>query len=223
MLNTAFFIYFMIDTNRDKGLRQIMIEELRKKGIDNELVLSAMLTMPRHYFVSSSFYERAYIDAALPINCGQTISQPFTVAKQTSLLDITPKQKILEIGTGSGYQAAILKTMGGYVYSIERHRVLYEQTKQLFANLSLNIACRLGDGYLGWTEFAPFDRILITCGAPEIPEKLLSQLKIGGILVAPIGEQEQIMTKVVRVSESEWETSLHGHCSFVPMLKNVNY
>ncbi len=211
----------MTDTYRTKGLRKHLMEELKSKGITDINVLEAIAAVPRHYFVPVSLFEHAYSDTALPISCKQTISQPYTVAKQSELLEVEKQLRILEIGTGSGYQAAILRYMGAFVYSIERQRDLYETAKKLFHSLSISIASKHGDGYKGWVEFAPFDRILITCGATELPQTLLSQLKINGILVAPIGEQEQIMTKVVRISETEFETTTHGSFRFVPMVKNA--
>jgi protein-L-isoaspartate(D-aspartate) O-methyltransferase len=211
----------MTDTYRTKGLRKQLVEELKSKGITDPSVLDAMACVPRHYFVPTSLFEHAYSDRALPILCKQTISQPYTVARQTEWMEIKKNLRVLEIGTGSGYQAAILRHMGAYVYTIERQRALYESTKRLFHELSLAIATKYGDGYNGWGEFAPFDRILLTCGAAEIPQVLLNQLKLNGILVAPIGETEQIMTKAVRVSATAVEVSTHGAYRFVPMVKNT--
>jgi protein-L-isoaspartate(D-aspartate) O-methyltransferase len=212
----------MTDTYRTKGLRKHLVEELQNKGIKDKEVLDAIANVPRHYFVPTHLFERAYNDTPLPISCKQTISQPYTVARQSELLEIKKQMRILEIGTGSGYQAAILRYMGAFVYSIERQRDLHEQTKKLFHDLSISIASKYGDGYNGWNEFAPFDRILVTCGAMEIPQTLLIQLKINGILVAPVGEAEQqIMTKTIRLSDTEFETTTHGCFRFVPMLKNA--
>jgi protein-L-isoaspartate(D-aspartate) O-methyltransferase len=211
----------MIDTYRTKGLRQHLVEELKNKGIKDTDVLNAIENVPRHYFVPVSLFGHAYTDMPLPIACKQTISQPYTVAKQSELLEVKGQLRVLEIGTGSGYQAAILRYMGAFVYSIERQRDLYENTKKLFQTLSISVASKHGDGYNGWAEFAPFDRILITCGAVELPQTLLNQLKVNGILVAPVGEPTQIMTKVVRLSDTKFETTWHGNCHFVPMLKNA--
>lgn len=208
----------MEDTFRDKGLRAQMVEDLKSKGINNPQLLEVFHATPRHFFVSESLYGHAYSDMALPISCKQTISQPYTVAIQTQLLEISKNKRILEIGTGSGYQAVILKKMGAYVYTIERHKYIYEETKKLFEKMGLNIASKYGDGYLGWNEFAPFDGIVITCGAAEVPQNLLKQLKVGGILVVPIGVDVQTMTKIVRVSETEYKSSTHGTFRFVPML-----
>lgn len=199
-----------------------MVNDLRSKGITDEHVLYAMLAVPRHCFIPESYGAKAYEDMALPIHCQQTISQPYTVAKQSSLLEGTPHMKVLEIGTGSGYQAAILKAMQMHVYTIERQRQLYEQSQTVFNQLSLHIAGKFGDGYAGWTEFAPFDRILVTCGAAQIPQALLRQLKINGIMVIPIGKEEQTMTKIIRTSDTEYSITQHGSCRFVPMLNNVN-
>ena len=211
----------MTDTYRTQGLRKQLVEELKKKGIQDANVLSAIALVPRHFFLSSSLLEHAYNDVPLPIACKQTISQPYTVARQTELLEVKKNLRILEIGTGSGYQAAILHKIDARVYTIERHRELYESAKQLFQNMSYAIGIKYGDGYKGWEEFAPYDRILITCGAAELPQNLLKQLKPNGILVAPIGESEQIMTKVLKLSEDEFETTTHGNYRFVPMLRNA--
>ena len=211
----------MTDTNQTKGLRKRLVEELKNSGIKDKNVLDAVMNVPRHYFVPVSLLGHAYSDMPLPIHCKQTISQPYTVAKQSELLMVEKQHRVLEIGTGSGYQAAILRYMGAFVYSIERHRELHENVKNLFHSLSISVATKHGDGYNGWTEFAPFDRILITCGATELPQNLLNQLKINGILVAPIGENPQIMTKAVRVSETEFKITRHGEYTFVPMVKNT--
>jgi protein-L-isoaspartate(D-aspartate) O-methyltransferase len=211
------------DTNRTQGLRRQMVEELKEKGIYHAKVLAAMLKMPRHFFVSSSLLEHAYLDTPLPIDCQQTISHPYTVARQTELLEISKNQRVLEIGTGSGYQAAILKTMETFVYTIERQRILYQNVKKRFEQFGLSIGCKYGDGYKGWKEFAPFDRILITCAVSEIPFPLLEQLTIGGIMVLPVGQQdEQTMTKIVKNSLTDFSCTTHGSYRFVPMLKEVN-
>ena len=196
------------------------LEGMRKNEKKNGKKFDIM-NVPRHYFVSMSLFGHAYSDIPLPILCKQTISQPYTVAKQSELLEVEKQHRILEVGTGSGYQAAILHRMGAFVYSIERQRNLYENTKKLFHSLSISVASKYGDGYNGWIEFAPFDRILITCGAVELPQTLLNQLKINGILVAPIGETLQIMTKVIRTSETEFKITEHGEYAFVPMIKNT--
>ena len=211
----------MMDNYRTQGARKQLVDGLKQKGITDIAVLEAIGKVPRHCFIPLSLKERAYMDIALPIACKQTISQPYTVAKQTELLEVKPKHRILEIGTGSGYQSAILKQMGAYVYTIERQRNLYENAKEIFKTLSLSIACMYGDGYKGWVEFAPFDRVLITCGCVELPCELLNQLSIGGILVAPIGDNDiQEMIKVVKKSPVEYTKTSHGSFKFVPMLKN---
>ena len=211
-----------MDNYRTQGLRKQLVEELKTKGVTDGAVLEAISKVPRHCFVSFSLKEHAYADVPLPIACEQTISQPYTVAKQTELLEVKRQQKVLEIGTGSGYQAAILKQMGAYVYTIERHRNLHESTKKNFQTLSLSIASTYGDGYKGWAEFAPFDRILLTCGCLEVPSELLNQLAIGGIFVAPVGSYfEQEMVKIVKISPTEYHKTTHGLFCFVPMLEKM--
>ncbi|MCL2131573.1 MAG: protein-L-isoaspartate(D-aspartate) O-methyltransferase [Lentimicrobiaceae bacterium] len=211
----------MMDSFRTQGSRKQLVEELKAKGISDCAVLEAIGKVPRHCFVSFSLKEHAYADIALPIACKQTISQPYTVAKQTELLEVKRQHRVLEIGTGSGYQSAVLKQLGAYVYTIERQRNLYENTKKTFQTLSLSIASTYGDGYKGWAEFAPFDRVLITCGCLEVPQELLNQLKVGGILVAPVGDNDlQEMIKIVKKSPAEYSKTTHGAFKFVPMLKN---
>jgi protein-L-isoaspartate(D-aspartate) O-methyltransferase len=212
----------MIDSFKEKGLRKKLIEEIRNKGIVNEKVLSAMNNIPRHYFMDSSFVEYAYKDRAFPIAGGQTISQPYTVAFQTQLLNLKPGEKILEIGTGSGYQAAILAEMGAIVYSVERQRELYLSAKALLHELNYNIRLFYCDGYEGLPTYAPFDKILVTAASPVVPEKLKHQMKTGGRLVVPLGGKgTQVMTTVDRISDSEYEISEHGYFSFVPLLKGT--
>lgn len=210
----------MIDSPKDKGSRARLVSELRHKGIDDENVLKAFMNVPRHFFVPVFLQNYAYEDSALPIACNQTISQPFTSAKQTQLLEVEKKQKILEIGTGSGFQAAILKYMGAYIYSVERQRDLYKEAEQRFKILNLHIVQKFGDGNEGWDEFAPFDRILVTCAASSIPEKLFLQLKNGGIMLVPVGEGKQVMTKIIKRENGNHEISVHGDYSFVPMLQD---
>ena len=207
------------DTFRHKGLRKKLIDLLRTKGITDENVLSAMNTIPRHYFFDSSFLEFAYEDKAFPIGSGQTISQPYTVAFQSELLRVEKGMRILEVGTGSGYQASILAEMGARVYTIERQKLLYDTLKTLDPPLNYRIRLFYGDGYAGLPAHAPFDRILITAAAPYIPEALVNQLAQGGILVAPVGKGDsQIMTRVLKISETEIKTETHGTFRFVPML-----
>jgi protein-L-isoaspartate(D-aspartate) O-methyltransferase len=210
----------MMDSFRHKGLRKKLVEELKSKGITDNAVLEAIGTIPRHLFFESSFLEFAYQDNAFPIGAGQTISQPYTVAVQSSLLEIQKGDKVLEIGTGSGYQAAVLSQMGAKVFSIERQRELYLKTKTLMDTLGYRIKMFYGDGYLGLPSYAPFNKIIITCGAPFVPEKLLEQLKPGGIMVIPLGETTQTMTTFQKISDSEFIREEHGEFRFVPMLGN---
>ncbi|OFX80117.1 MAG: protein-L-isoaspartate O-methyltransferase, partial [Bacteroidetes bacterium GWE2_29_8] len=199
--------------------------ELKEKGIKDANVLDAIMKIPRHAFLDSAFITHAYEDKAFPIGAGQTISQPYTVAKQSELLEIKKNDKVLEIGTGSGYQAAVLHAMGANVFSIERHRILHLQTKALFEALKINCKLFFGDGYEGLPTYSPFDKIIITAAAPEIPEKLKSQLKIGGIIVVPVNynEDTQLMTTVRKLSDNEFKTEEHGSFKFVPMLNNKEW
>lgn len=211
----------MIDDFRHKGLRKKMVQYLREvKGVDNEFVLNAMLKVPRHLFLDSSFLEFSYQDKAFPIGSDQTISSVYTVAYQTSLLDVKPNDKILEIGTGSGYQTAVLSEMGAKVYSIERHRQLHKTAKNSLAKLNYRANLFYGDGYLGLPQDAPFDKILLTCGAAELPDTLLDQLKEYGIMVIPIGFQEQIMTVITKFSDGKIEKIEYEKCQFVPFLRD---
>jgi len=198
----------------------MLVNQLRKKGIRNTQVLDVMNVIPRHLFMESGFVGFAYQDQAFPISAGQTISQPYTVAFQTELLDPQERQKVLEVGTGSGYQTAVLVELGMRVFTVERIKTLYQTSSALLRNLDFGSQCFYGDGYAGLPTYGPFDKILITAGAPEIPEALKSQLKIGGVLVAPIGPQSnQVMTRCERVSEKEFIETYHGNFVFVPMLK----
>lgn len=207
------------DTFRHKGLRKKLIDLLRTKGIKDENVLNAINTIPRHFFFDSSFLEFAYEDKAFPIGSGQTISQPYTVAFQSELLQLEKGMRVLEVGTGSGYQASILAEMGARVFTIERQKLLYDTLKVMNPPLNYRIRLFYGDGYAGLPAHAPFDRILITAAAPYIPQALINQLKTGGILVVPVGETDvQIMTRITKVSESEVKTETHGTFRFVPML-----
>ncbi|MCL2416562.1 MAG: protein-L-isoaspartate(D-aspartate) O-methyltransferase [Bacteroidales bacterium] len=201
-------------------MRKTLVEGLKNKGITSSSVLSAIEKIPRHLFIDSSFLEFAYQDRPFPIGEGQTISQPFTVAKQTELLQVKPKEKILEIGTGSGYQASVLVELGAKVFTIERHRNLFLKTKELLKNLKYNAKCFYGDGYAGLPNFAPFDKIIVTCGAPFVPEALKEQLKIGGIMVIPEGEDIQKMNVYTKLSETEFSCDEHGDFRFVPMLES---
>ncbi|MCG8411348.1 MAG: protein-L-isoaspartate(D-aspartate) O-methyltransferase [Bacteroidales bacterium] len=210
----------MIDTYRHKGLRKKLVEQIFDKGISNSSVLDAIGRVPRHLFMDSGFIEFAYRDKAFPIGAGQTISQPYTVAFQTELLDVKKHEKVLEIGTGSGYQCAILLELGAKVYTIERQRELYLKSRALLTKIGYKPYFYYGDGYAGLPKNAPFDKILITAGAPEIPQELLKQLKIGGRMVVPIGDSKgQVMIAIDRINENEFKKSEHGYFSFVPMLK----
>ncbi|MBL7815514.1 MAG: protein-L-isoaspartate(D-aspartate) O-methyltransferase [Saprospiraceae bacterium] len=214
----------MHDSYRHKGLRRQLIEELQKKGITNEAVLNAMNTLPRHFFLEKAFEEWAYADKAFPIGSEQTISQPYTVAYMTSLLAIEKKQKVLEIGTGSGYQAGILSLLGARVYTVERQEELFLKTKDFLKALNLpNIRCFFRDGSVGLPEFEPYDRIIVTAAAASVPEALKEQLAVGGILVIPVGGEEgQIMHKITRLSETEYDTKNYEKFRFVPFLSGVN-
>ena len=209
----------MEDSLKNQGARQRLVRELQRKGISDAAVLEAFRKVPRHFFVPDFLAERAYDNQALPIACGQTISQPLTVAMQTQLLEVKPRLRVLEIGTGCGFQSAILHAMGAHVYTVERQLELYRQSMTRFRELGLHIAQKYGDGYAGWPEFAPYDRILVTCGAPVLPQALPLQLKVGGLLLVPVGEKEQQMLKVVRTAEG-FASGEHGKYTFVPMLEN---
>jgi protein-L-isoaspartate(D-aspartate) O-methyltransferase len=212
----------MEDTFEAKGKRKKLVADLRKKGIFDEEVLRAIDTVPRHLFMDPAFLSHAYVDKAFPISSGQTISQPYTVAVQTSLLRVKKRDKILEIGTGSGYQAAILAQMGAKVYTIERFRELFLKAQIILTSLGYSADFFYGDGYVGKPQYGPFDGILITAAAPLIPEALLSQLKIGGRLVVPVGTSDsQVMTVVERTGPESYEHTEHGNFIFVPMLKGT--
>ena len=212
----------MTDTFEAKGKRKKLVAELRKKGITDEEVLRAIDTVPRHLFMDPAFLIHAYVDKAFPITSGQTISQPYTVAVQSSLLKVKRRDKILEIGTGSGYQAAILAEMGAKVYTIERYRELFVKAQRIFSTLGYSADFFYGDGYAGKAQYGPFDGIVITAAAPQVPEELLQQLKTGGRLVVPLGNSSsQIMTVVERTGPENFERSEHGNFVFVPMLKGT--
>jgi len=212
----------MADSFEAKGRRKRLVEELRNKGISDEEVLRAINMVPRHVFMDPAFLSHAYSDKAFPISSGQTISQPYTVAIQTSLLKVKKRDKVLEVGTGSGYQAAVLAEMGVRVYTIERFRDLYIKAQRTLQELGYNADFFYGDGYEGKELYGPFDGILITAAIPEIPDKLLKQLKTSGRLVAPVGKSDvQIMTVVTRKGPDDYETSTFGNFVFVPMLKGT--
>lgn len=211
----------MNDSYRHKGLRKQLVETIRKKGIQDESILNAIENIPRHLFMDSSFLEFAYQDKPFPIGSGQTISQPYTVAFQTELLEVKKGDKILEVGTGSGYQACVLVELGAKVFTIERQKKLYQKTKEFLPNMGYRIKTFYGDGFVGLPAFQPFDKIIITAGAPFTPEELLKQLKIGGIMVIPEGKGDvQVMKKIIRISENEYDTKEHGDFRFVPLLEN---
>ena len=210
----------MIDDFKHKGKREQLIKLLRSKGIEDELVLSAMNKVPRHLFMDSAFEELAYKDQAFPIAAEQTISHPYTVAKQSSLLGIHRGEKVLEVGTGSGYQTAVLVEMGADVYTIERQKELFDFSQRIFKKIKIRPKYAIyGDGYKGLPSFAPFDKIIVTAGSSVIPKTLLKQLSIGGIMVIPIGNKDQMMTAFLRVGERDFEKMEFGDCQFVPMLE----
>ncbi len=212
----------MIDTFQHKGLRKKLVESIRSKGIRDERVLDAIGSIPRHLFMDSSFIGFSYKDQAFPIGGGQTISQPYTVAFKTELLEINPRDKVLEIGTGSGYQTAVLLELGASVYTIERQRKLFLKSQEILKDLGYKPHFFFGDGYQGKQTYGPFDRILVTAGAKDVPEPLMQQLKVGGILVIPVGgEPGQEMVRVVRKGENEYERSEHGSFAFVPLLNGT--
>lgn len=221
------------DSFRHQGLRRKLVQELRDKGIINERVLSGMEKVPRHIFLDPAFLEFAYQDKAFPIACGQTISQPFTVAFQTQLLDPQPGERILEIGTGSGYQSAVLMEMGVRLFSIERHKDLFQETSKRLEEVWMHsvstvsnskifrVRTSFGDGFKGLPSYAPFDKVIVTCGAPEIPKELIDQLKAGGLMVIPLGAgPTQTMTTVLKKANGDLDIIPFADCKFVPMLSD---
>ena len=211
----------MTDTFKHKGMRKRLVEEIKAKGITDEAVLKAIGKIPRHVFMDSSFENFAYQDVPFPIGSGQTISQPYTVGFQSQLLKIKKGDKVLEVGTGSGYQAIVLIELGAKVFSIERQRSLFDRTRKLMTELGYMAKLFYGDGYKGLPSYAPFDKVIVTAGAPEIPKELLKQLKIGGVMIIPVGgDQGQVMHSITRISETDFEQKTHGDFAFVPMLKN---
>jgi len=211
------------DTNKHQGLRNQLVKLLEQKGITDKNVLEAINKIPRHLFLESSFEDFAYQDKPFPIGAGQTISQPYTVAFQTQLLEVKKEDKILEIGTGSGYQTAVLSVMGAKVYSVERQNELFKKTSVLLPKMGIRPKhLSFGDGYKGLPNYAPFDSIIVTAGAPFIPQPLMAQLKIGGRLVIPVGEDVQVMTLLIRKTETQFEKHELGDFRFVPLLEDKN-
>ena len=213
----------MNDTYRHKGLRSNLVKILKDKGIQNPKVLAAIGKIPRHLFLDKAFEEWAYKDVAFPIGSEQTISQPYTVAYQTDLLEVDARHKILEIGTGSGYQACVLSALGAKVYSIERQQALFIKTAEFLPTIGYGaIRTLFGDGYKGIPKFAPFDRIIITASCESFPQALIQQLKIGGKMVVPKGDAtEQTMYRITRISENEFSEESYDKFAFVPFLKGV--
>ena len=213
----------MKNTSKHQGLRNQLAKILEEKGITDKNVLDSIRKIPRHFFLDSSFEDFAYQDKAFPIAAGQTISQPYTVAFQTQLLEVKKDHKILEIGTGSGYQTAVLVALGAKVYSVERQNELFKKTSALLPKLGIRPKhLSFGDGYKGLPNHAPFDSIIVTAGAPIIPKPLMAQLKIGGRLVIPVGDKEQVMTMLIRKNETQFEKHEVGDFKFVPLLENKN-
>jgi len=212
------------DSYRHKGLRQKLIDNLREKGISDERILDVMNTIPRHYFLDSAFDQVAYEDKAFPITSGQTISQPYTVAYQTQLLEVKPFEKVLEIGTGSGYQAMVLAGIGAQVFTIERQKKLFDEGKLFPLRTKFpSIKYFFGDGFEGLPTFAPFDKVLITAAAPFIPPKLIEQLKTGGKMVVPVGEGDvQRMLRLTKKADGSFTEEVFANFSFVPMLEGKN-
>ena len=209
----------MIDSYKHKGLRNKLVDSLAEKGIHDEKVLNAMREIPRHFFMKPEFENYAYKDQAFPIKCNQTISQPYTVAFQSQLLEVQKGDQILEIGTGSGYQAAVLSVMGAKIYSIERHYDLFLETQKLLKSLKYKVELFYGDGYKGKEAFAPYDKILITAAPSEVPDSLIEQLKSGGYLVLPLGNRmNQKMIRIIKQNDDQIIQEDHGNFIFVPML-----
>lgn len=213
----------MQDTTKHQGKRRQLVEVLKQKGIVQSAVLNAIAEIPRHLFLDSSFVDHAYQDKAFPIGAAQTISQPYTVAFQSEQLQLSPGMKVLEIGTGSGYQTAVLCHMGAKVYSIERQHELFRTSLKRLPTLGFKPKKLIfGDGYKGFPEQAPFDRIIVTAGAPNIPEALLAQMAVGGRMVIPVGENQQKMTVITRTSAADFEKLVLGDFRFVPLLEDKN-
>ncbi len=201
------------------GAKKKLISVLREKGFSDEQVLAAFDKVDRHLFLDSFLWDKAYEDTALHIYCDQTISQPSTVAFQTMLLQVKPGEKVLEIGTGSGFQAAILGAMGARVFTVERHLELFSRAKNILNKINDRIILRFGDGFQGFEKYAPYDKIIVTCGAPEIPDALLQQLKPGGLMVIPVGTDSQVMKRITKIDDDNYQEEEFGNFNFVPMLE----
>ncbi|MGF1638323.1 MAG: protein-L-isoaspartate(D-aspartate) O-methyltransferase [Cyclobacteriaceae bacterium] len=209
----------LIDTYKHKGMRKGLVRKLVEKGISNDAVLKAIEKVPRHFFFETAFLEHAYQDKAFPIGEGQTISQPFTVAFQSELLELKAGDKVLEIGTGSGYQCCVLLELGSRVYTIEYNKKLFETSKAFLPKIGYNAVFKHGDGSLGWPLYAPYDKIIVTAGAPSVPSALIEQLSIGGILVIPVGDTDhQRMIKLTKMSEKQIYKEEFDYFRFVPLL-----
>ncbi len=211
------------DTHRHKGLRRQLVSLLKEKGIESGDVLKAIESVPRHLFLNSSFIEHAYEDKAFPIGSGQTISRPHTVAFQTELLELKRGEKVLEIGTGSGYQTCVLLEMGVKVFTVERQKELFDKTKAFLPSIGYDTKFFYGDGYKGIPMFAPYDKIIITAGAPSIPDDLLNQLKVGGRMVIPLGDKVQTMTLIEKIGPKKFEKTEFGEFKFVPLLEHKEW
>jgi protein-L-isoaspartate(D-aspartate) O-methyltransferase len=207
------------DSYKHRGMRKGLVRTLIDKGIRDEAILKAIEQVPRHFFFDPAFLEHAYQDKAFPIGEGQTISQPYTVAFQTQLLQISPGDKVLEIGTGSGYQCSLLLEMGARVYTVEQNRVLYKKAREFLSDMGYKPHYKLGDGTMGWTTFAPYDKILVTAGAPHVPNALVDQLNQPGILVIPVGDKEhQRMIRVIKNESGRIQKDEHDYFRFVPLV-----
>ena len=209
----------MLDSYKHKGMRKQLVDELKTKGITDQRVLDAINKIPRHFFLDSSFLEHAYQDKAFRIEAGQTISQPFTVAFQSQLLEIKKGDKVLEIGTGSGYQTCVLLELGAEVYTIETQKVLHQKSSRFLHEMGYRAQFFLGDGTIGLKQFSPFDKIIVTAGAPQVPEAYMEQMKIGGVLVIPVGDdKKQIMVRIKKIQENEFSKENFGDFKFVKLL-----
>lgn len=223
MRETQLFLFSMIDNTKHQGLRRQLVAQLKQKGIQSAPVLQALEKVPRHWFMDQGLENLAYEDRAFPIAAEQTISQPYTVAFQTELLGIHKGAKVLEIGTGSGYQSAVLLALEVQLFTIERQQTLFKKTERLFKTLGLRPKKQIfGDGYKGLPESAPFDGIIVTAGAPEVPKALLEQLAVGGRLIIPVGDKTQIMMRYTRTSSRQFDKESFGAFRFVPLLENKN-